>query len=49
MLGFVAQNDLTQVAVSVAPERLNDELARGQCCSTYASRKKPRAASSPEP
>ena len=29
MLGFVAQNDLTQVAVSVAPEQLNDELAHG--------------------
>jgi len=29
MLGFVAQNDLAQVAVSVAPEQLNDELAHG--------------------
>ncbi|HNW85145.1 MAG TPA: FAD-dependent oxidoreductase [Candidatus Cryosericum sp.] len=29
MLGFVAQNDLTQLAESVAPEQLNDELARG--------------------
>ena len=29
MLGFVAQNDLTKVAESVAPEQLKDELARG--------------------
>ena len=29
MLGFVAQNDLTKVAESVAPGQLKDELARG--------------------